>query len=323
NCRGVCEPGVGAACTTDLQCPPSDYCDACAGACKARAEQCGRCPDTRACDTRSTCHPVGDEGLTYCLRRCQGSCDVLGPGYSCEDIGGGVTACVPESRSCRQVGECASDNDCPPSRFCNERLQCQPGCADDTGCPNGQVCQGARCGPPCTADADCGDGAECLPDGHCRVPGGCASSADCPEAETYCDREQMRCVPGCQVDDDCLDANKQCVANSCVRRGCGGNFQCGFGEVCDLETAECEMATGRHCEADCDPMDETSCGTEGQRCLSLQDEDENPLGDYCFEPCMPEPNECPQGYSCVELEDQEGNVTDRLCIRRCDLDPFR
>ena len=83
------------------------------------------------------------------------------------------------------------------------------------------------------------------------------------------------------------------------------------------------MAEGRHCEPGCDPMDENSCGGEGRRCLSLQDEDMNPLGDFCFEPCGEEPNDCPQGYQCVDLEDQDGNPMGNLCIRRCDLDPFR
>ena len=60
---------------------------------------------------------------------------------------------------------------------------------------------------------------------------------------------------------------------------------------------------------------------EGQRCLSLQDEDENPLGDFCFEPCQEEPNACPQGYSCETLEDP--NVGElKLCIRRCDQNPM-
>jgi hypothetical protein len=154
-------------------------------------------------------------------------------------------------------------------------------------------------------------------------PGGCLSSVDCLVPETYCDLEQQLCVPGCERDNDCLNANMECIANSCRVRGCSGNFQCAFGEVCDLETSDCELAVGRHCEADCDPMDEASCGDGGQRCLSLQDEDENPLGDFCFEPCAESPNECPQGYQCIDLEDQSGNVTDRLCVRRCDLDPFR
>jgi len=197
------------------------------------------------------------------------------------------------------------------------------GCSDDSNCPVGEICNAGRCGPPCAGDGDCEAPAVCRDDGRCAVPGGCVTSADCAEAETYCDRAVGMCTPGCEVDDDCQDATRACSGGSCVVRGCTGAFQCSFGEVCDLDSNRCAVAEGRHCEPDCDPMDESSCGGEGRRCLSLQDEEMNPLGDFCFEPCGEDPNACPQGYQCVDLEDQDGNPMGNLCIRRCDLDPFR
>ncbi|MCA9538538.1 MAG: hypothetical protein KC620_06600 [Myxococcales bacterium] len=323
DCHHVCRP-AGRECTRDLQCATTDFCDACLGACRARAPQCGRCDEDNGCDPRSTCHPVGPEGLGHCLRRCQGSCDVLGPGYECADIGGGTTACVPQSRQCDAVVECEGDADCPAGRFCNDRQVCQPGCTDDRECANGLICQGLRCAMPCAGDGDCPGGAVCEKDGRCRVPGGCVTSADCPEPQTYCDRATNQCAPGCETDDDCFAADLACVGHGCVRRGCARSDQCGFGEVCNLATAECVMAEGRHCEAGCDPMDMMSCGGEGRMCLSFQDEDMMPLGDYCLEPCQMPPNECPQGFECIELMDQDGMPTgDRLCFRRCWLDPFR
>lgn len=334
NCRGVCEPLLGAPCQRDLQCPVDAYCDPCAGQCMPRVQPCGRCPDTaqgsagmaayNPCERRTdVCYPVGAGGLTHCLRGCeaQGACDQLGPGFSCEEIEPGVRACVPRGGECSQPGDCASDADCGEGRFCNDQLYCQRGCGGDAECPNGQICQNLRCLPPCAGPADCPEGAECLEDGRCRIPGGCLSSAECLEPETYCDTDTSMCVPGCERDNDCLDATKTCQDGTCVERGCVANYQCAFGQVCDQPTAQCVEAPGVHCQPDCDPNDESACGGMPRRCLSLQDEEENPIGDYCFEPCGEAPNECPQGYSCVELADQDGNVEAELCVRRCDRNP--
>ena len=323
SCMGLCLPLTGNPCQGDLQCQVSEYCDLCQGQCRAKIEPCGACDDSASCErSGDICAPVGQEGDTYCLRACvgQGSCDNLGPGYLCESLGDAGTFCVPEAGACQALTQCERDAECDAGFFCNERAQCQPGCENDTTCSEGLLCQGLRCAPPCTADSDCSaEGAVCEGDGRCRIPGGCQSSRDCAEPETYCDLDTLRCVSGCQVDNDCQDANQECVHGACQARGCTGNFQCGFGQVCELETGTCVMAEGRHCEAGCDPMNsETSCGTEGQRCLSLQDEEENPIGDFCFEPCEPEPNACPQGYSCQELQDPNNGSTFSLCIRTCE-----
>lgn len=320
-CTGYCVDAPGNPCQGALQCTPQEYCDDCTGTCTPRVDVCGRCSGDAACTRRGDiCAPMGEAGRTHCLRACpggQGTCDNLGPGYQCRDVSG-TMACVPETNECSSVQPCNTDQQCPQDHFCNESGRCQPGCmANDLACPNGELCQGLRCGPPCANDGDCGDGGECQDDGHCRVPGGCLTSADCTEAETYCDVEQRQCVAGCQVDDDCFDATLECVAGSCRERGCAANYQCAFGEVCDIASAQCVEAEGRHCEEGCDPMDEMSCG-DTARCLSLQDEEENPIGDFCFERCLEAPNECPQGYDCIELQDMDGNVQDRLCIRRCD-----
>lgn len=326
DCNGVCVPAPGDPCEVDLQCDTVDYCDPCTGTCTPRARQCEPCADSSACDRRANCHPVGAAGLGHCLQRCQGNCARFGPGYECLPVDDDTSLCVPVTRQCDAIDECEADADCPGGRICNDGF-CQIGCADDANCPVGEICNAGRCGPPCEGDGQCEAPAVCQDDGRCRVPGGCTTSADCPEPATYCDRAMGMCVPGCEVDDDCQDATQECSAGSCVVRGCTGAFQCGFGEICDLETNRCEMAEGRHCEPGCDPMEENSCGGEGRRCLSLQEEDENGevvmLGDFCFEPCAEPPNACPQGYQCVELMDQDGNPMGDVCIRRCDLDPFR
>lgn len=329
-CDGLCIPQEGNPCQNDLQCQVSDYCDVCDGQCRSRIKPCESCEYTldgmsSSCErSGDICAAVGERGETFCLRSCvgQGSCDNLGPGYLCQTFGTQGEFCLPERGECTALTECSRDAECASGSFCNDRFQCQPGCVDDTSCSDGLICQGLRCAPLCSADSDCtAEGAVCEAEGRCRVPGGCQSSRDCTEAETYCNLDTLRCVEGCQVDDDCLDASKECVAGRCRPRGCSRNYQCSFGQVCDLDSSMCVTAEGRHCEAGCDPSIENACGMEGQRCLSLQDEEENPLGDFCFEPCQDEPNACPQGYSCETLEDPNAGEI-KLCIRRCDQNPM-
>ena len=91
----------------------------------------------------------GVQSTGVCLRQCQGSCDILGPGYACLPSEGNIQLCQPESGSCGSLLDCVSDGDCGPTEFCNVRRRCQPGCADDTECPSGTLCQGVRCLPPC------------------------------------------------------------------------------------------------------------------------------------------------------------------------------
>ena len=84
-------------------------------------------------------------------------------------------------------------------------------------------------------------------------------------------------------------------------------------------------ASGRHCESGCDPQTEGSCG-ESALCVSLQDDDGNALGDFCFEACLEVPNECPQGYQCVEFEQQgmgmmSGGPSGFYCVRDCTYNP--
>ena len=324
-CRGVCEPVEGTPCMGDLQCPVEEFCDLCVDACRPRIAPCARCDEaTGGCERRTDrCLPVGAAGLAHCLRGCidQSTCDALGAGYLCRQVGDD-SVCVPPGAECGLETGCASDTDCPRGRICGERGVCQPGCEADVACPVGQVCEASRCRPPCAGPADCPNGGMCEADGHCRVPGGCITSADCPERETHCDRAEGRCVPGCELDADCLSAADVCVDGACVSRGCTGNYQCAFEEVCALETGRCEPAGGRHCESGCDPMDTASCGP-GNRCLSLQDEDGNALGDFCYEACQESPNECPQGYQCQSLELMMNEPPVELCVRRCDREPIQ
>ena len=138
---------------------------------------------------------------------------------------------------------------------------------------------------------------------------------------TYCDLSTNRCVAGCERDVDCLNSAQICSNGLCEERGCSRNYQCAFGQVCDVASQTCVDAVGRHCESGCDPMTENACGTTGQMCLGLQDDEGNAIGDFCFEPCLAEPNRCPVGYGCTEIEDQDMSVVGEICFRDCAFEP--
>ena len=335
NCEGICQSSPTEPCMTDLQCAVADFCDTCWGGCRARASQCEPCRSDAECETNARCRtsngmPVamvaGNQTGGVCLRVCQGSCDVLGPGFICTETDGGDRVCAPESGDCGSQNLCQQDAECAPTEFCNERQRCQAGCTTDTECAVGTICHGVRCLPPCdNVENPCEAPLLCTAEGRCKRENGCTSSVECGEPETYCDRAQGLCVSGCEVDDDCQDATKLCLAGSCQTRGCSGNFQCGFGQICDIANGRCQDAPGRHCEANCDPQDEQSCGASAI-CVSVQDADGNELGDFCFEGCLGAPNECPQGYQCQEFEMQGQMMStggaESYCARDCSYSPL-
>ena len=163
DCNNTCVRPSGAMCTTPLQCSTQEYCDECEKQCKPKIAPCASCQNSDACERRDDiCSDLGGESV--CLRACtgQGTCDNLGPGYTCQAVNGEEgTYCVPNAGSCSALTGCDADQDCMAGEYCNDRQQCQPGCIDDTSCAGGLLCQGLRCGPACMSDADCQNGAEC------------------------------------------------------------------------------------------------------------------------------------------------------------------
>ena len=77
-----------------------------------------------------------------------------------------------------------------------------------------------------------------------------------------------------------------------------------------------------HC-AECDAEAETnpSCPAPDQ-CVRFQDEDQQPLGDYCIVPCKDDPiDRCPQGWQCNGIENPETGAEVFFCTRPCYIDP--
>ncbi len=144
-------------------------------------------------------------------------------------------------------------------------------------------------------------------------------SDDCATPETHCDVATHLCVPGCVLDSDCKDFGKQCQATKCVTKGCEANYQCAFGQVCDVATGACKKAEGLYC-AKCDPNDQDAkaCGGKPNACLQFKDAKDQDKGAFCGVTCGSDPGgPCPQGWQCTELKDDKGQSQGKLCLRPC------
>ena len=325
DCLGRCVAagldGLGA-CTEDANCGSANYCDTCASVCRTRKGLCEPCTDPNECEDDAAACVDFASGGRYCLRGCEGDPGCPQPSFRCKDVPGHSTKqCIPVSGLCEKPSLCDGDGECPYGQVC-EGGQCAAGCPGDEACPDGKVCTAFRCVGKCP-DAPCPTGQECKPDGHCKVPGGCVEPSECPLPETFCDMEALMCTPGCLQDFDCKASSKVCKDMTCVDKGCKGNYECAFSQVCSQETAKCEDAVGPYCEPGCDTQSDAACGGKPNMCLELQDEDGNSLGTFCFVACGPDPqNPCPQGYACIELKDQDGNVQGEICHRDCTYSPI-
>lgn len=272
------------------------------------------------------------------------------------DGDGANGACVPLTMDCGNTPtECTTDDDCedgekcwPDRNICGCRdglscdfgeachpdtHQCVPGCTSDTECGDGKVCAQSLCSDPCSGSYEKGTVQGCndpIPiegdyhwdcvDGHCEVPGMCFSATDCRLPETYCDATTKTCLSGCLIDFDCKQSSKMCnELGECVAKPCTGNYWCSCGEVCNMESKECETAEGLYC-AVCNQEDSETCSDGVTMCIGLQDPDTNEdLGDFCFPACLGkkgDDNRCPQGWQCKEIQEQNG-ATKELCYRDC------
>ena len=319
DCHGSCVVPTGNACTEDKNCGVPNWCDPCTGHCAPQGELCDPCTDARGCQEDGACLPYAAGG-SFCGRSCL--TDVGCPkGYLCAEVGGVDTKqCVARSNVCGDLGLCQDDGDCPDAQICNAQLgQCGAGCAEDISCSQGLVCTGGRCVAKCTSNAECVAPAECTESGKCKVPGACEKKADCPAPETYCDKVEGLCKAGCLVDNDCGDAAKVCENKSCVAKGCEHNYQCQFSHECTQASGACDPSPDPHC-ATCGDSGVYACEGPGELCASFQDENEQPLGDFCLLPCKDDPiDRCPAGYQCNEVEvDGEARF---LCFRQCWIDP--
>ncbi len=205
----------------------------------------------------------------------------------------------------------------------------------------------------CAPEDTAGSGAPCLDEGDCHtfdgsvqacVEGGCAqvdclTSDDCP-FDSFCDVENgaFDCEPGCLEDTDCA-VGKECEAGYCLDRGCrDALLDCGFGEICNEDSGECERPGGSFCNAcdpaahewnyngpatNCDdvPIGHPLCGGWGNFCLT------NATMNYCAVECVDQ-SDCPNGSTCsvVTFERPAGCPGEsilqigRACLSTCRAD---
>ncbi len=339
-CRGECVVLTTKVCEITLNCGGTKWCNPCTRHCEETLGLCEPCESVTVCDpvagcTTATDGPCGGQGScsafasggSYCGLGClaQSGCPV---GYNCIAVAGTTERqCVPKSGSCEDLGICKGDGECPDGQKC-EQGACAPGCVDDDECPKDAggiklICTKARCVPPCTSNAECTLPAECdLTSGRCKRPGACESSAECA-AESYCDKVTGDCIPGCLEDVHCQTAAKICKNKKCIDKGCEHNYQCGFNKVCDKGPGVCIEST----RADCSTCDASSqspqCGGDPALCVTFQDQEENPLGDFCLLTCeSDEIDKCPQGYQCDHIQSDDGSIDNFYCTRQCPDNPL-
>ena len=317
-------------CDTAAECGSGSYCDPCLRKCLKERPLCDPCDNDVQCEQSglgTVCLPY-ESGGNFCGRVCVGNGGCPG-NYTCETLPGiKDMQCVPKSKTCSAVGgTCKTDSDCPFQSICNlDYAQCVKGCTDDGNCTNGNVCSLAHCVPPCAATADCvsmAAEASCVTDAdgknHCKIPGGCLGSDECATAETHCDKSLHKCVPGCEVNGDCKDFAMECASGKCQKAGCTANWQCAFGEVCDVPAKTCKKAEGLYC-ATCNPDDQDvkDCGGKPNICFKMQDSQKNDKGAFCGITCSSDAGgPCPQGWACQDIKDDKGVSQGKLCLRQC------
>jgi hypothetical protein len=223
-------PGLDeTSCKADRACSP-EYCSACActpafvGCIGADAVVLGceiaSCPalncscdglDEASCiaaETTRSCTP------DYCPNQCAAGSSYVscrGPGQSAPGCGG--SGGCPFSNSCRSAADCPG-TDCLTEDSDFGCVACLvPGCAQDSDCSAGLVCNyvnccgNSQCVLSCTAGGACRDGRACNSDGHCGAID-CSISLTCP-------------------------SDFDCISGICGRRGCTADADCAGGFCVD------------------------------------------------------------------------------------------
>ncbi len=158
------DPGFGASCSADIDCPQGDYCKG--GACvlddRAGCAVCGGCASSADCGLGGYCTGLRDSDVGTCTKLCVTNDDC--PGNSeCLDWDGG--------RGTMRV--CGSDVPATGDAYCAEGWTCEVACRDDVPCEEGKVCADGAC------VVDVHHGADAGPDGGSPgvvTGGGCAQS---------------------------------------------------------------------------------------------------------------------------------------------------
>lgn len=229
--------------------------------------------------------------------------------------------CEVESGLCL----CSDDRGCGPNETCNAvgRCQANSGCASNADCCDGEaVCDNFFCD---VTTAQCLSVLECQPDEGELC---CTLDSQCPFAHV-CNTFDQRCIPGCRNDGDCI-LGDGCVGASltgglgqCEAGKCTANNQCGYGELCNLETGSCVFdSRGPYCAGCSGGASSDDCGDPANYCL-VNTNDPTRQSEYCGVDCS-QGQPCPFGYSCNNVRivpSTESCIAPETCDRDDPADP--
>jgi len=217
-----------------------------------------------------------------------------------------LNGCATES-----IGECAENTDCPTGFTC-DGAKCK--CAAEDACGPGQFCNDfgtCQARPPCIGNEDCDPGQICNSadptGGRCIADTACGSSVHC-DLGNYCHVDPAAeqpvgdCRPGCRNTGDCA-LGDICVAGGCQAGMCNqcpvnpdpDATYCPYGYKCGLSGA-CELVTngGSLCNR-CDNMFDPC--PDGQRCL-IDNESCSCIDNKCY----PTDTPCTTAADCGSCE---------------------
>ncbi len=275
----------------------------------------------RSAYRRHVLHACFCFGLLYVIGcpSSSGPCEAdsdCGDGRFCE-VETGVCLCQVNSACadlefCNPAGYCQAISDCRSNEDCvTDRDGCENQFCDvvTAKCVSVCLCEPEEDEQCCTLDSHCNFGEVCVPvEQKCRP--GCRTAGDCPISL------------GCQIEEGE-------TIGGCVET-CFENFQCQYGEFCDLERGQCvEDTRGPFCGS-CSGGLAGDCGAEPNFCL-LNPRDPFARNQYCGVDCS-QGQSCPLGFSCsdVILLDRavlpvcvppENCIADNNGARRCEHHP--
>jgi len=151
-------------------------------------------------------------------------------------------------------------------------------CAEDSDCPEGNVCEAQFCVETCVELPDsCPSGETCVL-GHCQKDGTCSGDSQCGEGNICADGN---CVAGCRHFSDCDFAHDMgCIDSVCQpAKLCLQQSECAYPQICydsvcqyarcgGSSTLSCPgelRCQGGHCVK---PAAATDCGGPGQSCCA-------------------------------------------------------
>jgi hypothetical protein len=289
-CAGGCRSGY--TCSTSFG---ADALDAAACVPGSPSGQVGSaCADNGVCPVGGLCLSEASSGWPggYCTVGCVVGQSGCGPGATCFDLDGG--------------------GDTPPL--------CLDGCASDTECRPGYVCETTYFGRALPS-------ASCIPGTRIEVAVGapCGNAGQCPPSwfclgpedgfqDGYCSRFCGAGTPACPGDSFCQAGLRICLDGCAQSSDCRQPFYACHNRIAGITTAQKTCVPYNVAAHVGDPCQRFSDCTLGGFCIAALDENGDPTGfngGYCSAFCGGQ-LACPSGSFCQPFGDRAA------CIDACD-----